>query len=60
VWEWFGVSRPMPYRLARRIILAIFLLTLASHFVFGWPGGASIVITGLPVGMVILYSLVRE
>lgn len=67
VWNWFGV-KPGTYNgrarrrlsIVRRIILAVFLLTLLGHLVFGWPGGVGIIIAGIPVGLVILYSVVRE
>lgn len=38
VWGWFHVrdARPTPLVIAARIVLALFLLWLAAHMVFGW------------------------
>lgn len=60
VWEWFGVRSTKPYSRARRALLFAFMLVLSSHFIFGWPGGAAVIVAGFPVGIVILYALVRE
>lgn len=60
VWDWFGIKSPKPYRGMRRSILAIFMLTLSGHFVFGWPGGLGVILTGIPVGGVIAYALYFE
>lgn len=67
VWKWFGVQpgtfqgrRGRRIAIVRRIILGVFMLTLSGHFVFGWPGGLGIILAGVPVALVILYSVVRE
>lgn len=52
VWRWFDT----PFRKA---VLAVFMLTLTSHFVFAWPGGSGVIITGIPVGIVIGRGLAR-
>jgi hypothetical protein len=67
VWKWFGREPGTfgngpggRFRKTRRLILGLFMLTLSGHFVFGWPGGTGIIIAGIPVGLVILYSVVKE
>ena len=60
VWDWFGVKTYRPLAPLRRAVLAAFMLNLTSHFVFGWPGGASVIIAGVPVGLVIAYAIAFE
>lgn len=61
VWLWFGIKySERPYKGTRRAALALFMLTLSGHFVFGWPGGLGVILTGIPVGAVITYALFFE
>lgn len=67
VWKWFGVKTGKDYiwpprrrAIMRRVLLAAFMLTLTSHFVFGWPGGLGVIVTGIPVAVVIAYAVVKE
>lgn len=53
VWGWFDT-------VPRKIVLAVFLLTLTSHLVLGTPHGAAIVVTGIPVGILIGLRVVRR
>lgn len=50
VWGWFDT-------VADRIFLAVFMVVLTSHFVFGWPGGLAVLLSGLPVAFIIVTSL---
>jgi hypothetical protein len=60
VWRWFGVTEWRPYRTARRVVLAAFMLTLSSHFVFAQPEAWAIIATGSPVALVIGYAVLVE
>ena len=60
VWDWFGVRSKRPYSTLRRLVLAVFMVTLTLHFVFGAPGGGWIMATGAPVAAVVLYATFRE
>lgn len=60
VWRWFGVTEWRPYRTARRVVLAAFMLTLTSHFVFAHPEAWAIIATGAPVALVIGYAVLVE
>lgn len=60
VWDWFGVKSYKPWSGARRLVLGGFMGVLGCHFVFGEPGGLGVILSGLPVGAVIAYSLVFE
>lgn len=60
VWDWFGVRGYRPWSPVRRALLFAFMATLTLHFVFGWPGGAAVIIAALPVGAVIAYSVLCE
>jgi hypothetical protein len=44
-------------RIWQRSVLAVFMLTLTSHFVFEWPGGPAIIATGAPVALIIANAL---
>lgn len=44
----------------QRCVLAVFMLTLTSHFVLEWPGGSAIIATGLPVGSIIAYRMTKR
>jgi hypothetical protein len=50
VWTWFD-TRP------RKVILAVFLLTLTAHLTLGTPGAAAIVLTAIPVVSVIALKI---
>jgi len=43
-----------------RGVLAVFMLTLTSHFVFTWPGGLGIISTGAPVAAIIAFKFIRS
>lgn len=63
VWRWVGLSRGQewrPYRRLRQASVFVFLQALAFHLPFGWPGGAVIAITAIPVGVVIAYAAFVE
>lgn len=52
VWVWF--------RGWRRVPLALFMLTLTSHFVFEWPGGLGVILTGAPIALVIALGMLKK
>jgi hypothetical protein len=60
VWDWFGVRSKKPWSGARRAVLGAFMGVLSCHFVFGEPGGLGVILAGIPVGVVIAYSLAFE
>lgn len=63
VWRWVGLARGQewrPYRRLRQAAVFVFLQALAFHLPFGWPGGAVIALTAIPVGVVIAYAAFVE
>ncbi len=63
-WRWLGIRPPHALRWPRTAAIAVFLVELTLHFMFGgaypWCGGLAIILTALPVGAVVVYSLVLE
>jgi hypothetical protein len=55
-WDWFGVRRPKPWGLARRAVLAAFLLSLTGHLVMGWTV-VPVCVLGAGVGVVIVRAV---
>ena len=39
------------------VAVGVFMVVLTSHFVFGWPGGLAVLLSGIPVVYVIVTSL---
>jgi hypothetical protein len=60
VWDWFGVKSYKPLSGFRRAILGAFMGVLGCHFVFGEPGGLGVILAGIPVGCVVVYSILFE
>ncbi len=64
IWFWFSVRERRRFWLARRLILALFLIELSAHFLTGgaYPvtGGLAVILTGLPAGVVIVLSSIFE
>jgi hypothetical protein len=58
VWSWFGVRKGG--HVVRRAFLALFMLTLSSHFVFGWPGALGVILTAAPVFVFITFGVVKD
>jgi hypothetical protein len=53
VWAWFDT----PFR---KVVLAVFMLTLTSHLVLRQPGGLAVILTGIPVVLVIGLAVCRR
>lgn len=60
VWDWFGVRGYRPWAPVRRAFLGAFMLTLTAHFVFARPGGLGVILAGVPVALIIAYSICFE
>lgn len=58
-WDWFGVKSPKPFGVWRRLALAAFLVSLSIHLLFA-TSAIPVMLTGAPVGGIILYSMLFE
>jgi hypothetical protein len=63
-WVWMGVKPFRASRWLRSSLLGLFLAELALHFASGggawWNDGKAVIVTGIPVGLVIGWSLIER
>ena len=64
IWNWTGIRPRHLSRLWRVPIVGLFMAELTAHFATGgdrwWTGGLAVVLTGIPVGVVVLRGVFQK
>jgi len=64
VWRWTGRAKGQewrPFRGLRSFAFAQFgVVVFVGHLAYGWPEGTGVIISGIPVGIVIIRGLYED
>jgi len=64
IWNWTGIRPRRLSRLWRVPIVGLFMAELTAHFATGgdrwWTGGLAVLLTGIPVGVIVLRGVFQK